>query len=111
MSDDPRRVWNVEIRRDEESGPTFYVVHVREPDSDPELSKARHVPSVDSVRAMLMDLHNPEITAKVMFGGWNSVSQEQAADLLAHEAGTRIVAKVTASVSELLSSFSLLKAT
>lgn len=109
MTDESKRVWHVEIRRDEESGPVFYVVHVREAEPGSPMSKSRHVQAVDSVRDMLMNLRDPEITAKVMFGGWDAIGQQEAADLLANEQGTRIVAKVTASATELLSALSLLK--
>jgi hypothetical protein len=109
VPEESKPVWYVEIRRDEEKGPTFYRVHIRDAEADPELSKARHVTDVKAVRTMLFNFRDVEISAKVMFGGVDVVDRERAVDLLTNETGTRLVAKVKASRPELLSSLALLK--
>ena len=109
MSSEALPLWNIEIRRDEESGPAFYRVHIRDADADPELSKVRHVTDLASLRAMLASLRDAKISAKVMFGGTDAVDAQKAVDLLTDETGTRVVATLRASRADLLLSLGLLR--
>jgi len=109
LPDERSRPWLVQIKRDEESGPAFYKVEVRDAEADPELSKSRQATDVDSLRAMLSSFRGAEISARAMFGAVDKVTADKATDLLINETGTRILAKVTATRSALLASLGLLK--
>src|SRR6266849_5482203 len=62
LVDERLRPWLVQIKRDEESGPAFYKVEVRDAEADPELSKSRQATDLDSLRAMLSSFRGAEIS-------------------------------------------------
>lgn len=109
MSDEKSRQWLVQIKRDEESGPAFYKVEVRDAEADAELSKSRQATDLDSLRTMMSSFPKAEISARAMFGAVDSVTADKATDLLISETGTRILVKVTTTRSALLASLGRLK--
>jgi hypothetical protein len=109
LPDEKSRPWLVQIKRDEESGPAFYKVEVRDAETDPELSKSRQATDVNSLRTMMSSFRKAEISARAMFGAVDSVTADKATDLLINETGTRILVKVTATRAELLASLGRLK--
>jgi hypothetical protein len=111
LSSEGRRVWYIQIKRDEESGPAFYKVEVRDVEGDSELSKSRQATDLDSLRIMMSSFQGAEITARAMFGAVDKVTADKATDLLINETGSRILVKVTATRSELLTSLGRLKLT
>ena len=99
----------VQVARDEESGPLFYQVQVRYAEGDTELGKPRQTADLDSVLAMFKSFPEVSITARAMFGGMDSVTIQKAVDLLREEAGTRALAKFSATRTALLASLKLLR--
>ncbi len=97
------------MERDQENGPPFYRVQVKSAESDKELSNPRETLDLASVRAMFDSLPQPEITARVMFGGLDPVTAQKATELLSSETGTRALAKFNATRGQLLASLRLLK--
>ena len=109
MPEEKARQWLVQIKRDEESGPAFYKVEVRDAEADGELSKSRQATDVASLRAMMGSFPKAEISSRAMFGAVDPVTADKATDLLINEMGTRILVKVTATRSELLNTLGRLK--
>ena len=109
MPNETARQWLVQIKKDEESGPAFYKVEVRDVESDPDLSRSRQATDVASLRTMMGSFGKAEITARAMFGAVDTVTPDKATDLLINEAGTRILVKVVATRSDLLASLGRLK--
>ncbi len=109
MPDEKSRQWLVQIKRDEESGPAFYKVEVRDAEADPDLSKSRQATDLDSLRTMMSSFRGAEISSRAMFGAVDKVTADKATDLLINETGTRILVKVTATRSALLASLGRLK--
>jgi hypothetical protein len=109
LPDERLRQWLVQIKRDEESGPAFYKVEVRDVEADGELSKSRQATDLDSLRAMMSSFPKAEISARAMFGAVDSVTADKATDLLINEMGTRILVKVTATRVDLLKILGRLK--
>src|SRR2546429_6202529 len=68
LADEKSRQWLVQIKRDEESGPAFYKVEVRDAEADPDLSKSRQATDLDSLRTMMSSFRGAEISSRAMFG-------------------------------------------
>jgi hypothetical protein len=111
VAEEKSRQWLVQIKRDEESGPAFYKVEVRDAEADGELSKSRQATDVASLRTMMTSFGKAEISARAMFGAVDAVTADKATDLLINEMGTRILVKVTATRSDLLKTLGRLKLT
>jgi hypothetical protein len=99
----------VQVARDEESGPLFFQVQVRHAEGDTELGTPRQTTDLESVLRMFRSFPDVSITARAMFGGMDSVTVQEAVDLLRQESGTRALAKFSSTRAGLLASLSLLR--